>query len=228
MKPASKTAADLARSMQAARVAAVGQQVSSFDRGQSTLFANSGALLQNNRRLKTIPFTDSVRYLSLTPIDSNVYNDTIILYCGRRYFLRERKPFIPHVKPDSFRPEMKNLLSKSFRDLQWEVDDEIKTKSALFQTQLQRASHELDREAESGGEVSAPQLWVDKYSPQSFTQLLSVEKTNREVLKAIKRWDRYVFKLPAIDPPVNSATNSSNIAQLPLYADDGRPRQKVP
>ena len=37
-------------------------------------------------------------------------------------------------------------------------------------------------------------LWVDKYAPHSFTQLLSPEKINREVLKALKKWDRYVFK----------------------------------
>jgi hypothetical protein len=38
------------------------------------------------------------------------------------------------------------------------------------------------------------ELWVDKYAPKSFTQLLSPEKINREVLKALKKWDRFVFK----------------------------------
>ena len=37
-------------------------------------------------------------------------------------------------------------------------------------------------------------LWVDKYAPKSFSQLLSAEKTNREVLKALKLWDAFVFK----------------------------------
>jgi chromosome transmission fidelity protein 18 len=37
-------------------------------------------------------------------------------------------------------------------------------------------------------------LWVEKYTPRAFTQLLSPEKTNREVLKALKQWDRFVFK----------------------------------
>lgn len=37
-------------------------------------------------------------------------------------------------------------------------------------------------------------LWVDKYAPRSFTQLLSPEKINREVLKAVKKWDQFVFK----------------------------------
>ncbi|KAJ8747494.1 hypothetical protein K2173_014393 [Erythroxylum novogranatense] len=37
------------------------------------------------------------------------------------------------------------------------------------------------------------QLWVDKYSPRSFTELLSDEQTNREVLLWLKQWDSSVF-----------------------------------
>uniref|UniRef100_J3LMA1 AAA+ ATPase domain-containing protein n=1 Tax=Oryza brachyantha TaxID=4533 RepID=J3LMA1_ORYBR len=37
------------------------------------------------------------------------------------------------------------------------------------------------------------QLWVEKYSPNSFTELLSDEHTNREVLLWLKQWDSCVF-----------------------------------
>ncbi|KAH9650049.1 AAA domain-containing protein [Citrus sinensis] len=37
------------------------------------------------------------------------------------------------------------------------------------------------------------QLWVDKYAPNSFTELLSDEQTNREVLLWLKQWDSCVF-----------------------------------
>ncbi|XP_022873714.1 chromosome transmission fidelity protein 18 homolog [Olea europaea var. sylvestris] len=37
------------------------------------------------------------------------------------------------------------------------------------------------------------QLWVDKYAPSSFTELLSDEQTNREVLLWLKQWDSSVF-----------------------------------
>ncbi|KAG6731295.1 hypothetical protein I3842_01G122700 [Carya illinoinensis] len=37
------------------------------------------------------------------------------------------------------------------------------------------------------------QLWVDKYAPSSFPELLSDEQTNREVLLWLKQWDSYVF-----------------------------------
>ncbi|XAR62771.1 hypothetical protein NMG60_11017642 [Bertholletia excelsa] len=37
------------------------------------------------------------------------------------------------------------------------------------------------------------QLWVDKYAPNSFMELLSDEQTNREVLLWLKQWDSCVF-----------------------------------
>ncbi|MQL77015.1 hypothetical protein Taro_009412 [Colocasia esculenta] len=40
------------------------------------------------------------------------------------------------------------------------------------------------------------QLWVEKYAPKSFTELLSDEQTNREVLLWLKQWDSCVFGCP--------------------------------
>ena len=37
------------------------------------------------------------------------------------------------------------------------------------------------------------QLWVDKHTPSTFSHLLSDERTNREVLRALREWDPYVF-----------------------------------
>lgn len=41
--------------------------------------------------------------------------------------------------------------------------------------------------------VVTEQLWVNKYAPRSFTELLSDEQTNREVLSWLKQWDLAVF-----------------------------------
>jgi hypothetical protein len=44
-------------------------------------------------------------------------------------------------------------------------------------------------------------LWVDKHAPRSFPHLLSDERTNREVLRALRGWDPYVFrKAPPLRP----------------------------
>ena len=45
------------------------------------------------------------------------------------------------------------------------------------------------------------QLWVDKYAPITFSDLLSDERTNREVLRALRQWDPFVFqKAPPARP----------------------------
>ncbi|XP_047162022.1 chromosome transmission fidelity protein 18 homolog isoform X1 [Vigna umbellata] len=57
---------------------------------------------------------------------------------------------------------------------------------------------EASSEAQSVPDVPEAQmvsekLWVDKYAPKSFTELLSDEQTNREVLLWLKQWDSVVF-----------------------------------
>ncbi len=37
------------------------------------------------------------------------------------------------------------------------------------------------------------QLWVNSHAPSTFTHLLSDERINREVLRAVKAWDPFVF-----------------------------------
>lgn len=50
-------------------------------------------------------------------------------------------------------------------------------------------------------------LWVDKHAPISFSDLLSDEKTNREVLRAIRQWDPFVFQK---EPPPRPQIFSNN------------------
>lgn len=44
-------------------------------------------------------------------------------------------------------------------------------------------------------------LWVDKYAPFKFQDLLSDERVNRDVMRHIKNWDPFVFGRPAPKPP---------------------------
>ena len=46
---------------------------------------------------------------------------------------------------------------------------------------------------EEGGGSSSKSLWVDKFRPKSYLQLLSDEATNRTLLKWLKLWDKVVF-----------------------------------
>ena len=98
----------------------------------------------------------------------------------------------------------------------------------------ERREKERLKKASSGGDKDH-HLWVDKYAPNTFTQLLSLEKTNREVLKALKRWDTFVFKRKDDE---NQSNNTKSVAGSSVTGsgakdsnegldDDSRPKNKV-
>lgn len=59
------------------------------------------------------------------------------------------------------------------------------------------------------------QLWVDKHAPTVFSHLLSNERTNREVLRALRAWDPYVFRQA---PPPRPTIMQANI-EVPSSSD---------
>ncbi|XP_022935346.1 chromosome transmission fidelity protein 18 homolog [Cucurbita moschata] len=65
-------------------------------------------------------------------------------------------------------------------------------KEALAKTLEASSDIQLDPSPPQGP-VMQERLWVDKYAPSSFTELLSDEQTNREVLLWLKQWDSCVF-----------------------------------
>ncbi|KAG9446182.1 hypothetical protein H6P81_012310 [Aristolochia fimbriata] len=79
------------------------------------------------------------------------------------------------------------LLSESIRILIERADQEAFTKALT-----DSAEPSMD-EARPAMSSIRGQLWVDKYAPNSFTELLSDEQTNREVLLWLKQWDSCVF-----------------------------------
>ena len=48
----------------------------------------------------------------------------------------------------------------------------------------------LDQE---GGDSQQTELWVEKFKPKSYTELLSDNGTNRTLLMWLKLWDKAVF-----------------------------------
>eukprot|EP00117_Sycon_ciliatum_P023729 scpid35668/ scgid20094/ Chromosome transmission fidelity protein 18 homolog len=76
-------------------------------------------------------------------------------------------------------------------------------------------------------------LWVDKYAPHVFTDLLSDDGTNRLLLSWLKLWDGVVFgrKVAAPPPPPpqkpNKEPGKGLTPGLEGYDDTGRPKQKI-
>uniref|UniRef100_A0A0D9Z526 AAA+ ATPase domain-containing protein n=1 Tax=Oryza glumipatula TaxID=40148 RepID=A0A0D9Z526_9ORYZ len=81
----------------------------------------------------------------------------------------------------------KGLLSESFHSLTSRAEQEALAKA------LQESAETQNLESCPVTPLVTEQLWVEKYSPNSFTELLSDEHTNREVLLWLKQWDSCVF-----------------------------------
>lgn len=50
-------------------------------------------------------------------------------------------------------------------------------------------------------------LWLEKYKPKKYDDLLTEEKTNRDILTWLKSWDEIVFKVFA--PLLRKKTKSN-------------------
>ncbi|DBA00834.1 TPA: hypothetical protein N0F65_008477 [Lagenidium giganteum] len=83
-------------------------------------------------------------------------------------------------------------------------------------------------------------LWLDKYRPERFMDLLSDERTNREVLLWMKRWDSFVFphknssvstrQSPTGTPTTKSGAFTSKLVTRPAAeqeTEDPRPAEKI-
>ncbi|KAL6189638.1 hypothetical protein ACLB2K_041024 [Fragaria x ananassa] len=79
------------------------------------------------------------------------------------------------------------LISEPIHVLMQRIEQDAFTKA------LQASSRDQSDVIFPETPVVDERLWVDKYAPHSFTELLSDEQTNREVLLWLKQWDSCVF-----------------------------------
>lgn len=79
------------------------------------------------------------------------------------------------------------LLSEPIHTLLEKVEEE------MFQQACHATTEGTSDENYVCNQITTEKLWVEKYAPKSFTELLSDEQTNREVLHWLKQWDPCVF-----------------------------------
>lgn len=120
---------------------------------------------------------------------------TVTLKDGRRAFCK-----LHDSRQDShsynIRNQHKTLLSCPIGSLLQQVEQEAFA-TAVKASKVQQAQNVPFMEGATFAEPPQQALWVDKYSPQSFFELLSDEQINREVIKWVKSWDACVHKKPA-------------------------------
>jgi hypothetical protein len=123
---------------------------------------------------------------------------------GRRLDLRLR---VPHDE-SMLREHRRKLLAVSVDELQARLDarwrqDELE-KDAVIMTSV---GNDASRKGHAG-------LWVDKYRSARYSDLLSDEKVNRDVLAWVKTWDASVF-------------GTSSAATTTTTPVDSRPKEKI-
>lgn len=102
------------------------------------------------------------------------------------------------LKDINFRRGYANLLGEN-ADTVWDEAQAIVQKRMTGSTADVQAANEHMNDLQIGDVTTASmkpksdRLWVDKYRPQGYFDLLSDESTNRNLLTWLKMWDKMVF-----------------------------------
>ncbi|KAK4688524.1 chromosome transmission fidelity protein 18, partial [Tremellales sp. Uapishka_1] len=116
-----------------------------------------------------------------------------------------------------------SLLATPLHKLLAEVDElKSQQKALMLQRKYDEESRRIDA-GQSGKLISAASMsmWVDKYRPKKFSDLLGEERVHREVMSWLKEWDRCVFKR-AIPGKKRKADDGEG-----FYDALGRPKEKI-
>ncbi|WVO24366.1 uncharacterized protein IAS62_005731 [Cryptococcus decagattii] len=99
--------------------------------------------------------------------------------------------------------------------------DELKSREKALQLQRQ-----IDEEEGQTKEIQMGMtMWVDKYRPKRFTDLLGEDRVHREVMSWLKEWDKCVFKRQRTQAKKRPFDDSDS---KPFAVDPlGRPHERV-
>lgn len=136
---------------------------------------------------------------------------------GHNLYLRcySKEEYDEQIKSINLKTKTTGLLQVPFQELFKEAMEEILKKSEKNEKEINKENiQELPKEEN--------ELWVEKYRPKSYLQLLSDESTNRALLHWLKLWDKVVFNRE----PLILKKSKPNEKVLELD-ESGRPQQKI-
>ncbi|KAI9103113.1 hypothetical protein DFS34DRAFT_691661 [Phlyctochytrium arcticum] len=76
--------------------------------------------------------------------------------------------------------------------------------ASAFAKTKKAAAKGKGRKSGAAGKPKKEQLWVDKYAPRMYIDLVGDEKINRAVLSWVKEWDYCVFRKQSIRRPITN------------------------
>ncbi|KAF9576690.1 hypothetical protein EC968_005463 [Mortierella alpina] len=87
----------------------------------------------------------------------------------------------------------KPLLSTNIHRMMDDLDAELRLQKQVAINRLEYDDPDDVCLGEDATKDASEKLWVDKYRPKKYTDLMGDERVNREVLSWIKEWDQCVF-----------------------------------
>ncbi|KFH68850.1 hypothetical protein MVEG_05654 [Podila verticillata NRRL 6337] len=112
------------------------------------------------------------------------------LYFAKRVRADHAKESLVHLMELQ---KKKSLLATPIHRMMDELDAEIKVKKQEAINRLEYGDGDDIDLVKEIDKDSSDRLWVDKYRPKKYTDLMGDERVNREVLSWIKEWDQCVF-----------------------------------
>ena len=179
---------------------------------------------EENSRLERRTFGEDIdRFLFSRPGEEPDGDVVVTLPNGDRYYMlvddsKDLHKASPGIElTDRYTYDNIDALVKEI-DATGAADMEVE-----YDTQQLNSQYLLDNlnngEEEDSSKGAVPTLWVNKYAPRKFIELVSNERTNRLVLKWLKSWDPFVHKTKA--KPRQAAHGQTKPDK------DSRPEQKV-
>ncbi|EYB93895.1 hypothetical protein Y032_0177g572 [Ancylostoma ceylanicum] len=137
-----------------------------------------------------------------------------------RYLRKSNIPRAANARANELRSE---ILGKQWQKLQLEIDAVRANKTRLLAEREERRIASSDEIEEPANGSS---MWVNKYSPRVYTDLLSDDGINRHLMSWVKLWDECVFKRKIVNLPKAGSLKDKDLLTL----DSGklrRPTHKI-
>ncbi|KAL6740530.1 hypothetical protein Aduo_013879 [Ancylostoma duodenale] len=158
------------------------------------------------------------------PIDGSAWLGVNSDENDERFYIRYlRQSHIPRAANARANEVRSEILGKQWQKLQSEIDAVRANKARLL-------AEREERRIASGDEVEEPangsSMWVNKYSPRVYTDLLSDDGINRHLMSWVKLWDECVFKRKIVNLPKAGSLKDKDLLTL----DSGklrRPTHKI-
>ncbi|VDL66438.1 unnamed protein product [Nippostrongylus brasiliensis] len=113
-----------------------------------------------------------------------------------------------------------DILAQQWQRIKAEIEAVRENKARMMAERKEREHHRTVHATVGADESN---IWVNKYSPKTYVDLLSDDGVNRNLMSWVKLWDECVFKRKIVNPPKSASVREKDMLTL----DSGKPRRPV-